>query len=152
MGSSVPSRSVNLFLMLVLQTLPLTGSHALLDQILVVVHALMMGCWHGWQHQMVSVTDDDQHVSIIVYLFIQPAQSLPHQPLLHHNHLLQLVRCYIHINFDTDCLMMVYFHVVSVSVSATAQSPSITLSSLPPSGELTVGACHDVYSVCLCRH
>ena len=54
--------------------------------------------------------------------------------------------------FDTDCLMMVYSHVVSVSASDTAQSPSITLSSPPPSGELTVGACHDVYSVCLCRH
>ena len=37
--------------------------------------------------------------------------------------------------FDTDCLMMVYFHVVSVSASATAQSPSITLSSPPPTGE-----------------
>ena len=54
--------------------------------------------------------------------------------------------------YDTDCLMMVYFHVVSVSASATAQSPSITLSSPLPSGELTVGACHDVYSVRLCRH
>ena len=54
--------------------------------------------------------------------------------------------------FDTDCLMMVYFHVVSVSASTTAQSPSTTLSSPLPTGELTVGACHDVYSVCLCRH
>ena len=42
--------------------------------------------------------------------------------------------------FDTDYLMMVYFHVVSVSASPTAQSLSITLPSPPPSGELTVRA------------
>ena len=46
--------------------------------------------------------------------------------------------------------MMVYFHVVSVSASASAQSPSITLSSPPPTGELTVGACHDVTGIEFC--
>ena len=47
--------------------IPLTGSPALLDLRLVLVPALMWVCWHGWQHQMVSVVDDDHHVSIIVY-------------------------------------------------------------------------------------
>ena len=36
---------------------------------------------------------------------------------------------------DTDCLMLVYFHVVSASASATAQSPSITHTFPPPTGE-----------------
>ena len=53
--------------------------------------------------------------------------------------------------FDTDCLMMVYFHVVSASASATAQSPSITHTSPPsPTGKLTVGACHDVTGIVFC--
>ena len=47
----------------------LTGSPALLDLRLLLVPALMRECWHGWQRQMVSVADDDQHVSIIVYFF-----------------------------------------------------------------------------------
>ena len=53
--------------------------------------------------------------------------------------------------FETDCLMMVYFHVVSVSASVpgTAQSFSITLSS-SLTGELTVGACHDVTGIVFC--
>ena len=38
--------------------------------------------------------------------------------------------------------MMVCFHVVSVSASATAQSPSITLSSPPPSGEHALQLVH----------
>ena len=49
---------------------------------------------------------------------------------------------------DTDCLMMVYLNVVSAS--ATAQSPSITHTSPPTAGELTVGACHDVTGIVFC--
>ena len=63
MDSSVPSRPVNPFLIIVKSAAPLTGSPALLDLRLVLVHALIRGCWHGWQHQMVSGVDDDQHVS-----------------------------------------------------------------------------------------
>ena len=49
--------------------------------------------------------------------------------------------------FDTDCLMMVYFQVVSVSASVTAQSSSITP---PPTSELTVGTCKDVSGIVFC--
>ena len=36
----------------------------------------MMGCWHGWQHQMVSVADDDQHVSIIYSVSFHVASTV----------------------------------------------------------------------------
>ena len=51
--------------------------------------------------------------------------------------------------FETDCLIMVYFHVFSASASTTAQSTSITHTS-PAAGELTVGACHDVTGIVFC--
>ena len=82
--------------------------------------------------------------------------------------------------FETDCLMMVYFHVFSASEPTTAQSSSNTDTSPTPTGEmfddglfscivsatasatvqspstssavgeLTVGACHDVTGIVFC--